>query len=87
MSWSFHGVGTPDALLREIDRQCEQYSGQSREEFDAARPHLKGLVEQAVPASVAVVSVNAHGHASFTNGVKTQGNIAVEIKQIGPLYT
>lgn len=70
MSWSFSGVGKPDALQRAIDADLARYSeGQSRDEYAEAAPALKALVGAAGPLQV--VAVNANGHANLSNGQKT----------------
>lgn len=85
MSWSFYGVGKPAALKAAIDKELSNYgTGQSADEFAAAAPHLKGLLDCA--DENAAVSVSATGHASFSNGVKTYQQINADIKQLGQLY-
>jgi hypothetical protein len=84
MSWSFSGVGKPDALKRALDNQLSQYSGQSKEEFEQAAPHLKSLLDCA--HDQAAVSVSANGHATFVDGKRTHAHVQVTIQQIGTLY-
>lgn len=84
MSWSFNGIGKPQALKTAIDADMQRYTGQSREEFEHAAPHIKGLLDAA--HEDAAVSVNANGHASFTDGNRTSASVFVEIKQLGKIY-
>lgn len=84
MSWSFQGVGTPAALKAAIDVEGAKATGQSKEEYDQAAAHLKGLLDAANDASA--VHVEASGSASFVNGARTYAYISVSIKQLGRLY-
>lgn len=83
MSWSFNGVGKPEALKRAIDADVARATGQSREEYEQVAPHLKGILDAA--HADAAVQISANGHATFTNGERTYAYIAVDIKQIGTL--
>jgi hypothetical protein len=83
MSWGIQELGKPEALKRAIDVSVEQYSGQSKEEFAQAAPHLKGLLDAANPD--AVVSLNASGHGHMAAGVFVPEYLNVEIKQLGLL--
>jgi hypothetical protein len=53
MSWSFACIGKPAAVAAAIEAHGEKLSGQSRVEFDAAKPHLVALVKEnfALPGS------------------------------------
>ncbi len=85
MSWNFDAVGTPEAIVAEIDKHGEGYTGYSKEEFDLARPHLKGLIalNSHVGAPV-VLEVHAAGHASrAADGQTTYSNCSVSIKGLG----
>lgn len=46
MSWSFSAIGTADKIAEAIEAQSAQLSGQSKFEFDDAKPHLVALVRQ-----------------------------------------
>ncbi len=46
MSWSVTFIGKPENVSKALNAQSEQLSGYSKEEFDAALPHLDGLVMQ-----------------------------------------
>lgn len=84
MSWSFTGVGKPSAVKAGIDAAVETYSGQSREEFERAAPHLKGLLDMA--HDDAAVSVAANGHETFVGARRTYASVDVTIKQLGKIY-
>lgn len=85
MSWSFHGVGKPAALKAAIDKELANYGqGQSRDEYEQAAPHLKGLLDAA--HEDAAVSVSASGHATLQDGKRSYAQVDVTIKQLGTLY-
>lgn len=81
MSFSVQVVGKPDAIKRTLDAESARLTGQSKEEFDAVRPALDTILDQQVANGI--VQLNANGHASFSNGEKTFGNVQVEIKPLG----
>lgn len=78
MSWSVTLVGTPEGVAKELDAQALTLNGQSKEEFLEARPYLQGLVRLSVGPGL--IKLLASGHASFTNGMKTVGNISVSLE-------
>jgi hypothetical protein len=84
MSWSFTGVGKPAALKSALDAELQNYSGQSRKEFEQVQPHLKALLDAAHDESA--VSLSANGHASFQDSKRTYANVSVELKQLSKLY-
>ena len=78
MSWSVNLIGTPEGVVKELDAIGEaQAEGQSKIEFMAAKPYLQGLVSEIVGQTV---KLEANGHATFTDGKKTYGNIYVVLK-------
>lgn len=81
MSWSVTYLGTPDKICDALNKYSESLSGQSKNEFDEASPHIKSLLLQNVGASI--FRLNASGHAQFNSeGNKTSGYCAVNIEQI-----
>jgi hypothetical protein len=46
MSWSVNYIGTPPKLVEALKKHSEKLSGASKEEFDAALPHMIALIEQ-----------------------------------------
>ena len=83
MSWSFNGTGKPAAIKGALDKYGERLSGMSKEEFDAAKPHLAALVDQnTVPNDTGeMLTLNASGHATKTDGVITYSNCSVKIER------
>jgi len=58
MSWSVSMSGKPAEVVRKLRETS--YTGDSKVEFDAALPHLVGLVEQ--NHAERTVSLTASGH-------------------------
>ena len=81
MSWSFNAVGKAEDFPKALDAESERLTGQSKEEFDAAKPHLLGLIALNSDASQSrVLDVRAGGHAVKTDGKTTSSSCRVEIK-------
>jgi len=78
MSWSVSLFGSPSGVSSKLDEISEMLTDQSKEEFDEAKPNLQGLLSQVVGNNTNVRLV-ASGHASFTDGEKTNGNITVDL--------
>jgi len=79
MSWSVRLIGTPEKVVEALDKYGEGLSGQSKEEFDEAKPALVALVNGNVGS---MVDLSANGHASFTDGKKTSGSVSVGLMQV-----
>lgn len=78
MSWSVQLFGTPEGVNKALDEHGDAMTdSQSKTEFLNAKPHLQGLVAQAVGPAI---RLNANGSGTFTDGVKTYGNIAVSLE-------
>ena len=83
MSFSVTFIGKPEAIKRKLDEESARLTDQSKAEFNAIKPALETILDQHVGGYA--VSLNANGHASFSNGVKTAGQCQVEVKAIGRL--
>lgn len=86
MSWSIRVHGKPEAVAQALRDHSDKLSGQSKQEYDEALPHLIDLVKQNIGLPI---DVNASGHATFASshptlrdGVRTYGNCLVEIKHL-----
>lgn len=67
MSWSVTFIGKPDNVSKALHAQSELLSGYSKEQYDAALPHLDGLVCQNFNADEKyppVIKLVASGHGS-----------------------
>jgi hypothetical protein len=84
MSWSISVFGTVAGVKAALATECARYSGQSRKEFDDARPHLEGLLDQIVIPKGQLVRLVANGHATFNHvdgqDVKTFGHVSVTLE-------
>lgn len=84
MSWSFQAIGTALAVLAAIDAYASQLTGRSKQEFEAAAPHLKGLVAQNTETSPAkaAVKITASGHGYWLDDVCKSNTCAVSIERV-----
>jgi hypothetical protein len=89
MSWSFSAIGTPDKIAEALEAESGKLSGESKREFDDAKPHLIGLLRQNLVveghgyANPALVNFSASGSGSTRNGVDVQRQCSVKIE---PMY-
>lgn len=72
MSWGVTMVGTPEAIVRELDKFGEKLGEPARTEFEQVKPHLAALVlanRGGIGGVRPVVRLNAGGHAGsdYTN--------------------
>jgi hypothetical protein len=73
-----------------IHAESAKFTGQSKVEYDAALPHLIGLLEQNQSEEATsgngpdafLVSVSANGSASWRDGKKISGQLYAEIKRL-----
>ena len=88
MSWSVQAVGRVEAVKRAVEQEFARYgepssTNISRAEFEAAKPHLLGLLDQIVGEKNAV-KLSASGHGTWsgatasTPDTKTNGVISIE---------
>jgi hypothetical protein len=82
-------IGLPDKVIDGLKKHADDtgLSGQSREEFEAALPHLIGLVEQNIVAGVPanpqypkLIKINASGHGSKKDGAWTERNCSASVE-------
>jgi len=68
MSWNISVIGKPKAVIAHLDTFGDGLSGQTKIEFDAAKPHLAGLVGQNFSekdeAALPLIHLTAAGHGS-----------------------
>ncbi len=101
MSWSVSAVGEPEAVARHLSNyMSEQASNQSKDEYDAAKPHLIALVLENFATDGAsewargyLVSIEASGSGSRVGGTgvvpgtDVSRQCSVTLKTIGRLVT
>jgi hypothetical protein len=65
MSWNVEYFGKPQAVAKALSEYSKNLEGQSKEEYDAALPHLIVLVEQNFspinPGKIIRMKANGHG--------------------------
>lgn len=87
MSWSITLIGHPDNIVKALEAESQNLSGKSKEEFDAALPHMIGLVQQnrnIDPANQPVLSIQASGHGyESADGNQSYNNCLVTINNLG----
>jgi len=81
MSWSISVIGVPEKVNAKLDEYSATLNGASKEEFDAAKPHLQALIAENVGSSV-VVELSASGHASFADGQSVPGGEPVYRRKV-----
>lgn len=83
MSWNISYIGTPKKIIEALETKSTELNGPSKEEYDIALPHLKGLVEmnysEAHPQMC--IRINASGHAYKAKG-NNYSNCNVSIASI-----
>jgi len=79
MSWSMNCIGTAAAIKAELARQSAQLTGQSKVEFDEAKPAIETILSQNVGQGPALLSFEGNGHANFTDGVRTYGTCSIKV--------
>jgi len=83
MSWSTSFVGKTDGIKAAMERYANTLTGNSREEFEAAKPHLVGLLDQ--NTSVSVLHLDANGHAYTNQEGQRIAQCSVKLSTIGVL--
>jgi hypothetical protein len=90
MSWSFTHEGTPEEVAAALDAQSERLSGQSKDEFDAALPHLKGLVaenfrsepyRERYKVNAPIVNLSANGSGLAVDGEQQERSCQVTLSR------
>ena len=79
MSWTFWKSGTPEEVTKALEEHSGTISDQSKEEFDAALPHLVALVKENVGGNIDI-SANGHG-VKNADGTYADKNCQVTIKR------
>jgi len=63
MGWKFSATGTLEDLRRALDAEDEMMPAESKVEFEAAKPHLRGLLSLGAGKSSATLHIEASGGA------------------------
>lgn len=83
MSFYVDYIGTPDKIKDKLAEHAETLTGQSKEEFEAARPAINTILDQNVNNGVVRLTANGHATIDTTTGVKTYGQCTVDLKPLG----
>lgn len=84
MSWNIAFIGKTSDVVAALKAESNKltFNDASKQEYDAALPHLVGLVEQNVePQTEAIVKVQAAGHGTVVNGKIVQNQVSVGIER------
>lgn len=80
MSWSIKFFGHPDKVIEALEAESNKLSGESKVEYDAALPHIVGLVKQNYnDQSKPLIQVDASGHGYSHDGKSMQRNCKVVV--------
>ena len=83
MSWTISVVGKPEKIAEFLDQESERQTGQSKIEFDDAKPHLQALLRQTFAESVDLlpfVKLAANGSGSTIDGKQIRRSCTVSIE-------
>lgn len=82
MSWSIKLIGKPDNVAKALTVQSDKMEGQSKIEYDAALPHMVGLVMQNFGDNTPIIIITANGHGYASAGEQIQRYCAVNIEAV-----
>ncbi|MDP1675705.1 MAG: hypothetical protein Q8L88_02475 [Bacteroidota bacterium] len=87
MSWSIGFIGKTVNVVAAMKSEVEKMSGQSKEEYEQALPHLVALTEQNFVSEgsgykEAVIKINASGSGSTALGKQVTGQVSVQLERI-----
>lgn len=89
MSWSVTFIGKPDNIVKALEENSSKLSGQSKEEYDAALPHLIGLIKQNYNSKVdPALKLVASGHGANygdAEGAQKYQQCTVSMEYAGPI--
>lgn len=64
MSWSVNFIGSIDNIKAAVEAESQRLTGQSKQEFDEAKPHIIGLLDQNV-TQTPMYNLSANGHGTW----------------------
>ncbi len=83
MSWSANFIGKPEKVSEALTAQSANLSGQSKQEYDSALPHLVALVNLNIGQQVPIIKLAACGHGmANAEGVMIENNCSVTIERV-----
>lgn len=66
MSWIINVTGKPKDVVIKLEDHSNLINGQSKIEFDAALPHIVGLVNENFGTEIITISASGHGDSDNT---------------------
>lgn len=85
MSWNITFIGKPENVVKALEEQSTKFSGYSKVEYDAALPHLVGLVKENFNNNgidiVVKVDASGHGYAG-TDGIDQYRQCKSSVEQL-----
>lgn len=85
MSWSVNYIGQPEAVVSALEQEGTKWDGQSKTEFEAARPILTALVKENFsqqPNDGLTLHLEASGHGYVDNGQQMNRSLSVNLKTV-----
>jgi hypothetical protein len=84
MSWSVSCIGKPEKISQALKDYSNTVTGQSKEEYDKALPHLVGLVEQNFHKSndSLLINFSASGSGYVNGGELISSSCQIKIEQM-----
>jgi hypothetical protein len=73
MSWSVSYIGTAQKIIDALNDQSEKLQGPSKEEFDSALPHLRGLLAENYAPNAPLLKLDASGSGYSTRKFDSAG--------------
>jgi hypothetical protein len=80
MSWSISFVGKPEKVAEAVEQHGGTLSGQSKEEYEAAAPHLAALVRQNFAEIDLLIQLDANGSGQTIEGKPIQGTVSANLR-------
>ncbi len=83
MSWSIALIGTTTKVSEALTAYSGSLEGQSKQEYDAALPHLVGIVEQNFEKNTLepIIKLAANGHGYGADGTQISNNLTVSVER------
>jgi hypothetical protein len=78
MSWSVQFIGKPEKVAEALIKQADSMSGESKNEYGSALPHLVGLVKENFGYDY-VVKITASGHGQTGEKPNRQLTASIEL--------
>jgi hypothetical protein len=84
MSWSVAVIGTPEKIVEYLEQESARLTGQSKVEFDDAKPHIVALVKENFKEAgePVLVDLQANGSGSGQGDVQVNRSCSVSVKPI-----